>query len=399
MPDDPNATIPPKTETTADLPILLPVRELTVTHKLVPATVSPPPKRWSWQLWAFLALFVTVGSGLWYFQPWIPKGLPVIIETIVPATLTRVLAVNGRVAPLHLINVKASVGGKVTNVLVEEGQNVAQGDILARIDASSQQALVRQAAAGLDAGLVAQEQAATNSARAEALGNNISRTALADARSAQQTAMQEVARLTALLDQAQIKFEEFTVVSPVAGTVLSRHAETGQSVDLTMPLFSIADLGQLIVETNVDESYAALMTPGLAAVLQLKGAADTRKGSVSFVAAQVDAATGGLEVRIAFDDPVVAPVGLTVTANIIVDRQNDAIAVPRAALGTDAKGSFIFVAVAGQAQHREVVVVDWPADRVQVSEGLSAGEVIISDATGVSDGLAITLPAEAVPVP
>ena len=115
-------------------------------------------------------------------------------------------------------------------------------------------------------------------------------------------------------------------------------------------------------------------------------------GSVSFVAPQVDAATGGLAVKIAFDTPVAAPVGLTVTANIIVDQKEGAFSVPRAALVTDAAGVAVFVAVANRAVRRAVAVVDWPADRLEVSTGLVAGETVITDATGLTDGLAITVP-------
>ncbi len=377
---------------------------VTTGQLTVPAVKVPPPaafakqKRFRW-IWAGLAGLAISVATLWYFQPWASKGLAVTVETMASAPLMRVLAVNGRIAPLHLVEVKPSAGGALTDVRVEEGATVAQGDVLARIDASGQQAMVRQAMAGLDAGLVGLSQADADLARAEALGGTISRTALGTARSAQQTATQEVARLTAMFDQTQVDLEKFTILSPVSGTVLARNAEVGQSVDLATPLFSVADLGQLVVETDVDEGYAALITPGLEAVLQMKGDAKKRDGSVNFVAAQVDAATGGLAIKIAFDDPVAAPVGLTVTANIIVDRQDAAIAVPRAAVVMDASGAFVFVALAGKAQQRPVTAIDWPADRVQVTRGLAAGDVVITDATGLSDGMAISIPAMIVPVP
>lgn len=400
MPDRTKTHADPPLSEVPDAPLPVTTGQLTVP----PVQAQPPPvtsvaQKRSWWVWPSIAALVVAAAALWYFQPWVSKGLSVTVETVTPAPLMRVLAVNGRIAPRHLVEVKPSVGGELTDVRVEEGATVAKGDVLARIDASGQQAMVRQAMAGLDAGLVGLSQADADLARAEALGETISRTALGQARSAQQTATQEVARLTAILDQMQVDLEKFTVLAPVAGTVLARNAEVGQSVDLTSPLFSVADLGQLVVETDVDEGYAALITPGLKAVLQLKGDATKRDGSVSFVAAQVDAATGGLAVKIAFDDPVAAPVGLTVTANIIVDRQDAAIAVPRAAVVMDASGAFVFVALAGKAQQRSVTVVDWPSDRVQVTKGLAAGDMVITDATGLSDGIAISVPAVTVPAP
>ena len=357
-----------------------------------PRPASPAPAGRSWWIWAGVAVVATAAAVLWYFQPWVSKGLAVTVETVAPTPLVRVLAVNGRIAALHPAEVRPTIHGEVVAVLVEEGAVVLQGDILARIDASGQQAMVRQAMAALDAGLVAQSQAMASLTRAEALRENIARTALADARSTQETATQEVARLTALFDQATIELAKYTIVAPLAGTVLVRNAEVGQTVDTTTALFSLADLGQLVVETDVDEAYAVQIVPGLAAVLQRKGDTAKLAGRVSVVAARVDAATGGLAVKIAFDDPVVAPVGLTVTANIIVDRQDSAIAVPRAAVVSDATGAAVFLAVADHAVRRVVDVVDWPADRVQVTRGLIPGDVVITDATGLSDGLAIAVP-------
>lgn len=264
---------------------------------------------------------------------------------------------------------------------------------MAQLDASGQQAVLRQALAGLDAGLVAQSQAEANLARATALGQNITTAALQDAQIAKRTADQEVARLTAAFDQAQIELEKYTLTAPITGTVIARDAEAGQIADMTTVLFSLADLDQLVVETDVDEAYATQIIPGLAAIMQLKGETAKREGRVTFVASQVDAATGGLAVKLAFDAPVSVAIGLTVTANIVVDTKDAAITVPRAAVVTDATGDAVYVVAAEIAQRRPVTVIDWPADRIEVTEGLAAGDVVITDAGGLTDGAAIAITA------
>ncbi len=394
----PNPTVADEGDATAETPSE-PAVLAKSDHFAAPVVYVPPPDAiqspvtWTRWIWAGgLAATFAAAAALWYFQPWVSTGLAVTIETVTPGPLMRVLAVNGRVAPLHRVDVKSTVGGEVMAVLVDEGGVVTLGDVLARVDPIKQQAAVRQAKAGLEAGLVAQAQADANFARAKALGGIIARTALEDARTVQQQAAQEVARMTALFDQAQIELAKYTMVAPMAGTVLNRNAEVGQVIDATVVMFTVADLAQLVVETDVDEAYAAQIIPGLPAVLQLTGETAKLEGSVSFVAPQVDAATGGLAVKIALDKPVAAPVGLTVTANIIVDSQDAAISVPRAALVTDATGAAVFVAVANQAVRRAVTVVNWPAARLQVTQGLTAGEAVITDATGLSDGKPIAVP-------
>jgi RND family efflux transporter MFP subunit len=289
------------------------------------------------------------------------------------------------------VQVRPQVSGTLDAVLVDDGALVRPGQPLTRLDAAAQQAFLRQAAAGLDAALVAQADARATYDRTSALGLNAARIVLESAERAVQAASQEVVRMTALLDQAQIQLEKFTIRAPIAGTVIDLAADPGQSVDPATVLMTIVDMGHLIVETDVDESYATQVRTGQPAMLQLAGEATIRDGQVSFVAQKVDAATGGLAVELTPDVPVTAPIGLTVTANITVDDQPAAITVPRAALLREAAGTAVLVVKDGTARRRAVTVIDWPAARLIVTEGLVAGEVVIADATGLTDGQAVTV--------
>lgn len=351
-------------------------------------TVTPVRRR-GVRLWG-IAIALAAGLGLaLYFQPWVSRATSVGVEIATFGPVTRVLAVNGRIATLHSVDVRPLVSGPLSHVLVAEGDTVEAGAELARIEASTQQAIVRQTLAGLDAALVAQSRAVAALARTEALGANIPRVSRDDAASAVETAAQEVARLTALLDQAQIQLGNFTLRAPMAGTVLALNVDPGQNVDPSTVLLTLADLSRLVVETNVDEAYSTQIRVGMPAVLQLAGDAASHDGQVGFVSQRVDAGTGGLAMRIAFDEPVSAPVGLTVTANIIVDRQDAAMTVPRAAIQSGGEVTAVFVVADGIATRRAVTVIDWPATRLMVTEGLAPGDVVILDATGISDGQSV----------
>lgn len=100
----------------------------------------------------------------------------------------------------------------------------------------------------------------------------------------------------------------------------------------------------------------------------------------------MDVDTGGLTVKLTPDQALRAPVGMTVTANITVDDRALTITVPRAALLADAA----LVLADGHARRRAVRVIDWPAARLIVTEGLAPGDVVIIDATGLTDGQAVT---------
>lgn len=354
------------------------------------SAVQPPlssaRRVWFWGFGLFLA--AVVGFALW-LQPWAAAPVPVSIEIATFAPVTRVLAVNGRVAALHSVDVRALVSGPLEEVLVAEGQRVRPGTALARIDAAAQQAVLRQAVAGLDAALVAQDQASKTLARTENLGQNVARTVLENAASAERAAAQDVARMTALVDQAQIQLRNFTILAPMEGTVLAVNVDPGQTVDPATVLLTVADLSQLVIETDVDEAYATHIHAGLPAVLLLAGEAVPRNSQVSFVSQRVDAATGGLAIKLSFDEAVIAPVGLTVTANIVVDEQDAALTVPRAAIVSADDQDAVFVVTGGRATRRSVTVIDWPAARLIVTEGLAPGDPVILDATGITDGQAV----------
>lgn len=367
----------------------------TGTYALVGSPVRPAihakPSRWRrWGLWLGLAVAGCLVGWLFYAQPWKSGVATVAVEVVAPGPITRVLAVNGRIAALRTVDVKSTVAGTLVAPLANEGDVVEQGTVIARLDDTSQQSAVRQAVAALDQGVVTQTQAHDAFERAEALKGTVSRVTLEDARQTMERADQEVGRLRALVDLAQFQLTKFSIVAPIAGTILTRGVEPGQVVDLTTPIFTLADLGELVVETDVDESYATQIRTGMPALLQLTGDARTLDGRVSFVAPVVDADTGGLAVKIAFTEPQQAPVGLTVTANIVVDQREAAISAPRAAITTSESGHAVFVQIDGKAQRVPVSIVDWPADRLIVTEGLKSGDRLIVDANGLADGQAVS---------
>ncbi len=346
----------------------------------------PRPAVRRWWPWAAGAVLAAGLGGLLWLQPWATAVKLVGTEVAAPGPVSRVLAVNGRVAGEVWVEVRPLVSGMLLDVRVSEGDVVAAGAVLATIDPATQAAVVRQALAGLDAALLAQVGAQSTLDRTKALGTNAARVALETAARAVEAATQEVARMTALLEQAQIQLARFTVRAPVAGSILTITGEPGQTADPSVALLTIADLGRLLVKTDVDETYATQIRTGQPAALQLAGETAVRPARVSFVSQRVDAATGGLAIELATETPLAAPIGLTVTANITVDDRMAAITAPRAAIVRDDTGTGVFVVRNGVARRQPVTVIDWPAARLIVTAGLAAGDQVISDATGITDG-------------
>lgn len=360
--------------------------------QLVPAPPrdTPRPAR-RWWLWGAVGVLALALAAVIYSQVWMSRPTVVAVETAALAPVTRVLAVNGRIAAENSVEVTSVVTGTLKALPVAEGDIVEPGQILAQVDAQAEAALVRQAEAGLKSAREAQNEAREDLNRASALGGTVARSVRDSYAHRLETATQEVARLTAVLDQARAVLDNHTIRAPVAGSIVSLDVEQGQLVGPATPLLTLADLGALLVEADVDEAYATQIAPGQPAILQLAGETETRAGHVSYVSRQVDIATGGLSVELAFDTPVIAPVGLTVTTNIIVETRDAALSIPRTAMTTVSGETGVFVVQDGRATFRPVAVVDWPAARLIVTRGVAAGDRIITEATGITDGQAVAV--------
>lgn len=336
-------------------------------------------------LWGLVGLgAISLAAVTYLYGPWQTTGSAVQVEVMAPGPVTLVLAVSGKVAPRDQVQIRSAVSGTLQEIMASEGSTVIKGAVLAQLDPSQQEAIVRQAASALRQGQVQEEQAKITYARNLELGNLVARARLEDSKLALDGATQDVARLTALLDQATIQLGRFTLRAPMAGTITTRSVDPGQLVDTATVLFTLADVSALLVETDVDEAYATRIAVDQDAALQLVGSRETLAAKVFFVSPRVDPATGGLAVKLAPDVPLQAPIGLTVTANIVVG-QEQTLTVPRTALQGDA----VFRLIDGRAVLTPVTVTDWPSSRLIVTGGLKAGDQVIVDSTGLTDGAAV----------
>ncbi len=337
--------------------------------------------KWPWLLG--LGICVVLVGGLVWWQFLRTTVVTVAVETVAQVATQRVLAVNGQVAAITSVSVRSAVSGSLQGTMAAEGNKVSAGTLLAKVDPTQQEAVLRQAQSALDQGLLVQSQAGADYARLRDLAGVSTRSAVQDAQMTLASAGQRVESLRAQLEQAQIQLDRYRITTPISGTITQRNVDPGQYIDLSTALFTLSDLSSLVIETNVDEAYATQILQGQSAALQRVGTTETLPGKVSFVAPRVDTATGGLKVKIAPDNVMEAPVGLTVTANIVVEEDPNALTIPRAAM---VAGPAVYLLQSGKAVRTAVEVIDWPATRLIVTKGLAVGDVLIADATGITDG-------------
>lgn len=337
--------------------------------------------------WVAIALVIAAAAAYAAIErPWEARQATVATETLAPGPVTQVLAINGRIAALKSVTVRAAVSAQAMAFYADEGERVAADKVLVTLDTALADAQVEQAKAALEAQQARQRQAQGALGRARALGSIGPRADLEDAALALEGAQQDTVRFQAALDQAEKQVAQYTIKAPISGVVLARGVDQGQMVDPQTELFVIADMSALVVETDIDELYSAHVREGLRALLRPIGSSVARGGKVVFAAPTVDSATGGRKIKIAFDDAVDLPVGLTVNVNVIVKEVDRALSLPRSAIVTEGAQSHVVVIANGVAERRDICFDDWPSERVIVTEGLYAGDIVILEPAAVKPG-------------
>lgn len=277
--------------------------------------------------------------------------------------LKSVLSASGRIKPRTMVDVSAAVSGKVLELLAREGDVVAKGQRLFRIDPKPFETQVQQLTASIESARANVElqraqlrQSESQLRRSEGLfadglvtADQLDReqTAVAVEKARLKSTEQEIPRLEASLAEAQHELTKVDVLSDIAGTVTAVNIEAGEYAFVgafnnpATVLLTVADLDVIDAEVEVDESEAIEARPGQPAEIEV----DAHRGFVfkgvvtevghNPVTRQTGAEREGTSylVKIAVQDriPGVRP-GLTCSARIETDRRASALAVPIQAL-------------------------------------------------------------------
>ncbi|MBV8973012.1 MAG: efflux RND transporter periplasmic adaptor subunit, partial [Sphingomonadaceae bacterium] len=274
-------------------------------------------------------------------------------------------------------------GGLVTAVLVDAGQSVAKGQVLARIDASVQ---TQQ---------VAQMQAAIRSARADAAlaQSNLDRAAKLvdkgfiskadiDTKTATRDGMNaKVALAEAQLGEMRARLARLDVRAPTAGLVLARNVETGQVVGAgANNLFRIAEGGTLEMRALVAEQDMANLKAGLPATVRPIGSNDEFHGRIWLLDPVIDLNSRQGVARITLDYAPGLRVGAFANATIAAGAATRPV-LPQSAVMVDDAGSYVYVVGADdKIVRRPVKVGSVSASGMSIAAGLSGGERVVLSA-------------------
>jgi RND family efflux transporter MFP subunit len=208
------------------------------------------------------------------------------------------------------------------------------------------------------------------------------------------TAQAGVDQAQVALEQAQLGVRETQVTAPVDGVVFDRQVSPGALVGPTSPIITLIP-PQLEVDVNVDEAQLGNVQPGQAVQVTVPAYANQPfAGTVSAVAPAVDQKTRTSAVHIQPLDPQgkLKP-GMLATVSVAVADKQDALLLPRAAVSTsgtlspNTQTTIVTIDPSGHAQHVPIQIGLATDSMVEVTRGLSDGQLVaIGNTGGVTDG-------------
>ena len=310
------------------------------------------------------------------------------VSVVVPgrSTVDRAISATGTLAARRELPVGvAGEGGMITRVLVEPGQWVRAGQVLATVDRSVQ----TQTAAALAAQVsVARADLTLAQAELDRAAQLVDRGFISKADLQRRTATRDAAAArvkvaSATSGEARARNGRLDIRAPAEGLVLTRAAEPGQIVGAgSGVLFRIAAGGQMEMRAQLSEADLAGLRPGARATVTPVGQAEHFSGEVWQVSPVIDQQTRQGVARIALRyDPALRPGGFAATQ--IVGGVSQVPLLPDSAIQSDEQGSFVYVVGAGDKIARRAVKLGQVSDAgVAIAQGLNGTERVVRSAGG-----------------
>jgi len=274
----------------------------------------------------------------------------------------------------------ASVGGTIQKVLVNEGQAVRQGQVLAVLDAGSQRDQLATAQAKA-------RQADDAYARLEPMHRNGTVT---EVKWVEVETGRDQAR--SMVSMAARNLEDATLKAPLSGIVAKRSIEPGEQATPGLSAFTIVQTGTMLATVAVPEKDIARLKPGTKARVSISALDRTTAGTVREIGVQADPLTRTYKVKVALPNPDGAlKIGMVADVRLNMPGRKGIPIAPQAAVQVDEAGhNFLWVLSDAKVHHRTVKLGGYLKEGIAIDSGLSAGEsVVVSGTPMLSEGLAV----------
>ena len=339
-----------------------------------------------------------------------PSSVPaphITVAKVQTRTLRDIVIASGLIGAVEQVQVAPLVEGQpIEALLADVGDQVAEGQVLARLSDSTLALQKLQLTASLAAARATitqadaqSDEAARVATRTEALlKQGTSTQANADkanaaaisARQSAESARANLALVEAQLANVDLMLARTEVKAPVAGEITARNAQVGAIASAALPMFSMIRDNALELRADVAEGDVLRLAPGQGVTLHLAGDTGPRKGTVRLVEPAIDTATRMGRVRITIDDAAGVRPGMYAMGEILV-AERSAAAAPITALGISLAGPTALKVSGDTARKVAVQTGIRDAGWIEILSGLAPGDQIVAKAGAfVRDGDRIT---------
>lgn len=372
-------------------------------------------RRGLWIAIAVVALLALLAAGWFVFgrdDRIAVRTAPVVAIGAGASGASSVLDATGYVVARRMATVSAKITGKVEQVLIEEGMQVTEGQVVATLDATEAQAQQRRALAQLEASQAQVREAQAQQAlaladhgrqreladrglaSASALDNALAQRDLAAARLDNARRQVEVAR--ASLAQADIMVDNHTIRTPFAGVVVAKAAQPGEMISPVSAgggftrtgIGTVVDMDSLEIEVDVNEAFIGRVKPGMPVQARLNAYPDWQiPAEVIAIIPTADRGKATVRVRVALgvkDERIVPDMGVRVsfleaTPEPVAEQPRAGVLVPSAAIVRRDEQPVAF-SVSDDRATRHVLTLgrSLGSDR-EVLTGLTAGQRVVVD--------------------
>ncbi len=330
-----------------------------------------------------------------------------------------VLNASGYVTARREATVSSKVTGKVTEVLIEEGMKVTNGQVVARLDDSNAKADLEVAQAQLASAKAAVEETRAQLKQANDEYHRISELAKrkiesqsdldqaeANAKALQAHLDWQETQITVAqreVEQNQQDMDDLIIRAPFDGVVTTKDAQPGEMISPVSAgggftrtgIGTVVDMSSLEIEIDVNESYINRVEPGQPVVATLDAYPNWKiPCKVIAIIPTADRDKSTVKVRVGFDklDPRILP---DMSVKVAFQEADDTpashgVLVPKSAVQDRNGRDVVFVVQDGHAERRAVTVSDTQNDDSVLSAGVTSGEKVIVDAPAdLRDGMAV----------
>ncbi|SEM73504.1 RND family efflux transporter, MFP subunit [Loktanella fryxellensis] len=287
----------------------------------------------------------------------------------------------GDAQAIRSVTVRSEAAGLIQTLSVTDGSRVSAGDVLVSLDDAAQQIALQQA------------QATLNDAQAELDRQTQLRQSGAAAAVTLQAAELELQTAALAVEQAEYNLEQRTITSPISGRMGLLEVEAGARIAAQDPIGVITDQSEILIDFRVPERAVGQMTVGAPITVMPLAVTDvTIAGEIRAVDNIVDLASRTLRVQgVVPNDDNLLRAGMSATVTVAFDGDEFPTIDPLA-LQWSNEGSYVWVAVDGQAKRVPVVIRERNADSILVEGDLADGDLVITEGLAtLQDGDAVVL--------